>query len=121
MNNVIETKLHQELIIRNSRLVPPHVVVIFITAFCLQAVGVYYPYVLILLSLFLRWFFLRKFGRPNLWYIGSASLTGLGWGLAYYYTHQHYGMYTPQTISVLGLIVILLSGGVTAFSASLKS
>lgn len=121
MNVNVESKLHQELILRNTRLVPPHILVIFITAFCLKAVGVFYPYLLVLVSLFLRWWTLKKFGKPTIFYVLSTSLTGLGWGLTYYYVHRHYGLYTPQSISILGLIVILMSGGVTAFSASLKS
>lgn len=121
MINSIQTKLNHELVIRNARLVPPHVVVILIVAYLLRATGTFYPYVLILFSLFMRWALLKKFQRPTLPYIFFVSLTGLGWGMAYYYVHNHYGLYTPQTISVLGLIVILMSGGVTAFSCSLIS
>lgn len=121
MNNSIQTKMNNELIVRNARLMPPHVLVILITAYCLRDLGIFYPYILILFSLFMRWALLKKFQRPTLPYIFFVSLTGLGWGIAYYYVHHHYGLYTPQAISVLGLIVILMSGGVTAFSCSLIS
>ncbi len=121
MSSSISLKLNEELVVRNVRLLWSHIMVVFITVYLLRDMNVFYPFVMILFSLGVRILVLKKKREPTIPYLIGVSLTGLGWGLATFYVNQHYGLYSVQSMAILGLIVILMSGGITAFSASLKT
>lgn len=120
MNRPIDERLFSELKTRNSKLIPPHIVTIAAMAWWLKDVGVFYPFFIIGISLALRVVWMKKMTRITLSYLFFMWLTGFGWGLVSLYTYRFYGLYSPECFSVLGTMVILMSGGVTAFSPSMK-
>jgi signal transduction histidine kinase len=121
MNRSIEIKLFEELKVRNSRLLWPHLGVVAVTAWVLRDMNVFYPYLILICALVLRIQVLKNQSRVSLVYLMGCSVTGLSWGVVFSHVYQTYGLSSVQSMSILGLIIILMSGGVTAFSASLKT
>lgn len=121
MSSSISLKLNKELVTRNRKLLWPHIIVIVLTVYLLRDMNVYYPYVMILMSLGFRLLALKNKPEASIPYLMGVALTGLGWGSACFHVYEHYGLYSVQSMAILGLIVILMSGGITAFSASLKT
>ena len=127
----VEIKLLEELRHRNSRLFWQHVglvVVIMLFNHKLHYThpGSIYPYVITLSCLILRnaimkWFFYeystkRYFLRSI--YLLLVTFTGLGWGLLFQEVDAFYGLLTVESLLCLGVLNVLMSGGITAFSSS---
>ncbi len=121
MNRSLEYKLNEELVVRNSRLFASHVLVLVTTLWVFRNDGNTFPLLVVFCSLVARIFLLKKYRRPTLSYIICAGLTGLGWGVFYSFVYQQFGLTSIQSMATLGLIVIMLSGGLTSFSAHLPS
>ena len=51
-------------------------------------------------------------------YLLLVTLTGLGWGLLFKEVDAFYGLLTVETLLCLGILNVLMSGGITAFSSS---
>ena len=86
-------------------------------------------YSLILISLLVRYSIMKKYfdsyKRGDWLAVGIfhvfVSLTGLGWGLLYWEIEKAYGIYHVNSLLCLGVIFMLMSGGVTAFTSSVKT
>lgn len=120
MNKLVEERLFSELKTRNSKLIPPHFLVITLMALWLRPINNFYAFLIIGISLCLRVLWMKKMTKVTLSYLALMGFTGIGWGLVYLSAYQYYGLYAAESLSVLGIMVILMSGGVTAFSPSMK-
>ena len=105
---------------RNSRLFVSHVLVLATTIWVFKNENTF-PLVIVFCSLIARIFLLKKNRKPTLSYTFFAALTGLGWGVFYSFVYRQFGLTSIQSMATLGVIVIMLSGGVTSLSAHLPS
>lgn len=133
LSEYIEHKLLEVLRKRNARLFFPHLIVLFISLYFFRGMFNDYPQALavsgvIIIALILRLCVLHHWINQdsnnklfNGMYLSVVTLTGLGWGLLFLYVNQFFGDLTFETLFCGGVIVTLISGGVTAFSASLKT
>lgn len=133
LSEYIEHKLLEVLRIRNARLFIPHLVVLFTSLYFFRKIFTAYPQTLaisglIIISLLLRLFILqiwfKQYFKNSLYsriYLSMVALTGLGWGMLFWYVNQFFGDLSFEILFCSGVIVTLISGGVTAFSASLKT
>jgi signal transduction histidine kinase len=134
MTDSVKLKLLDELRVRNKQLLIPHLYLVIQSALIFfklhgEEHSSLIPYVIILLGLCARYFVMRNFfteikaGKrlPSLLYLISVSLTGISWGFLLFNVYNFYGLFSVQTIYCLGAILILMSGGVTAFSSSIKT
>lgn len=126
VNHEIQNKLSQELKIRNSRLLIPHVVLLFLSFLVFkemhkEMVGVYWPYLLAFSSLGIR-YFIMKFRMTWIYgYLFFVALTGLSWGLLYLNVYKYFDLFSIESLYCLGVILTLMAGGVIAFSSSIKT
>lgn len=129
MNTVkinIEQRLAEELRIRNSKLLIPHVILLFLSSLVFkkmhsEVAGQFLPYFLILTSLLFRFVGLKYFSRQFFLYLGFVALTGVGWGLLFWQVYSYFTLFSIESLYCLGVILTLMAGGVTAFSASIKT
>lgn len=130
----IKDKLIDELKVRNSRLMAPHIGTLFIISLFFMELHYLVPqtawvYPIILTSLLIRYVIMKKFFRSykngNCITVGIfhvfVSLTSFGWGLLYYEIEKAYGIFHTNSLLCLGIIFMLMSGGVTAFTSSVKT
>lgn len=127
----IQKKLADELRLRNKRLLYPHLAMLILTFLLLfkthqdhwQTV---LPYVVIIFSLIFRLILMRKFNdviHQNKvifrLFLFLVATTGLGWGWFFWQMQTIYGFIAMETLCCIGVIITLMSGGVTAFAPSL--
>lgn len=129
----IEHKLLEVLRKRNSRLLFPHLILLFTSIYIFRGMFNDFPQALVvsgiivvalILRLFVLQIWLKQDSKNKLFetmYLSMVSLTGLGWGGLFWSVNQFFGDLTFETLFCGGVIVTLISGGVTAFSASLKT
>lgn len=122
MNNNVQSKLNEQLVVRNSRLFYTHVFVLIVSPFVFKVGAVnFYPLMVVFVSLVARILILKKYRTPILLYTFFAATTGLGWAIFFSIVYKTFGLTSIQSMVCLGFILILLSGGVTAFSVHLPS
>lgn len=122
----IEQKLFEELRVRNSRLLIPHLILIFFSYLVFQTMhsevpGAYWPYLLTLSSLAVRFFIMKLYHNRIHAYLFFVGTTGLSWGLLYWQVYAYFGLFSVESLYCLGVILSLMAGGVTAFAASIKT
>lgn len=134
MDKRVEEKLSEELRVRNSRLMAPHIGIMIVMGLLFVELHYLVPktamaYPIILSSLLMRYFIMKRFFgeylRRSKVVVGAFHLfvcfTSLGWGLLYYEVQKAYGVNNVNSLLCLGVIFMLMSGGVTAFSSSVKT
>lgn len=133
MNNEIQKKLIQELKIRNSRLLAPHLLTLFIIFFLLIELHYLVPetsiaYGVVLFSLSGRYLIMKKFFHAfqnkrsmNILFHLLVVSTGLGWGVLFFEVEKAYGLFHVNTLICLGVMFTLMAGGVTAFCSSVMT
>lgn len=126
VNHEIQNKLALELKIRNSRLLIPHVILLFLSFFVFkkmhqEMVGVYWPYLLAFGSLGFRYLILKFRMKWIYGYLFFVAMTGLSWGLLYLNVYKYFNLFSIESLYCLGVILTLMAGGVIAFSSSIKT
>lgn len=124
MKQKILEKLREELKVRNLRLIFPHVIVLLITTFYLREQKVIFAFCAgIMLTLALRVFFVRYFFNTRSFeniFAFLVGVVGILWGGVFSFTLDTFGLYSVETLIILGVVFTLLTGGVTVFSSSKK-
>ena len=126
----IDLKLTLLLRKRSLWLVLPHLALLFMSSYILKDLrdngGGLIPYYIIIASLAIRTFtitfffkdyFNKNFFVTSLFLVGVAA-TGLGWGLLFSQIFDFYGLISIEGLYGIGVIMTLISGGITTFSAS---
>lgn len=115
MQNLINERLNQELRYRSRKLLIPHIMLLLATWMLLRHLPVYYPFFIILGGLCIRPFvFNHKF-----LFNASIVVSGSGWGILSYNVAHYLGLYSTESLYCLACIIIIVSAGITVFSASL--
>lgn len=125
----IEIKLLEVLKDRNSTLFWPHIGLVLFSFFFLtrnqdKSFFLFLPFHLIFLSLSLRIFVLKKNfdsftlkkNLPFFLYLVFVAFTGSGWGLLFRNVYFDFGLFSIEAFFCIGVIITLVSGGVTAFA-----
>lgn len=127
MSNVFKKRLIKEIKERNLKLVPTHLFSMSILAYYLRDTKNVLPFCGLIFLLLMKRVFLVKvlmskirFNLKTYEFIFAflAGCTGLLWGGIFSATLSQHGLFSVETIAVLGLIFTLLAGGVTAFASS---
>jgi signal transduction histidine kinase len=129
-NNEIELKLMLLLRKRSNWLILPHLTLLFFCGILLSDLrnqnGGLIPYVVVVAALGMRsitmyYFFdfiLKKNFIFKCLFLSGVIATGIGWGILFKQIFEFHGLISAEGIFGVGVIITLLSGGVTTFSSS---
>jgi signal transduction histidine kinase len=118
---------------RNVRLLIPHTITLALAfylhrSFLAKTPYLVLAYVVIILSIVIRLFLLKKYmkqdgSKPSTlaYYNLFVMLTGLGWGVVFWIIHGRYGNLGIHSLFMLGVIITFISGGVTSLAPSFVS
>lgn len=133
LSDHIKLKLMDELRLRSKRLLIPHLALLILTFLLLfKTHQKYYltlmPYLVISFSLLFRVLLMRKYKKvfhQNKFVFGLflflVASTGFGWTWFFWQIESIQGFFAMETLYCIGVILTLMSGGVTAFAPSLVS
>lgn len=121
MNSEIEIQLREELRVRNIKLLIPHLILMTFSLYVFKKIQITIPYLVLLTGISGR-YFISKY-KPELFKLFKmfVAFTGIGWGLVFLSCAEGAGFYSIESLYSIGIVIITMSGGVTAFSASYKT
>lgn len=126
-NVAADIKLLEVIQKRNIRLAIPYTLVFFTSFYFFREMYQAVPYTLIgalaiFIALAIRFFVISPSLKTNLnvWFSFHAFVNGLGWGILFWGINDFYGAKSIEFLFCGVLIITLISGGVSTFSASLR-
>lgn len=127
LNQTVQARLLDLLRKRNSQIFLPRIGLLLVSVYFFREMILATPWLisnafLILVTLIVRVYLFKDSSKKMFerCYAFLVFVAGLGWGSFFWFVDNYYGTYSFETLFCGGVILTLLSGGVTAFSSSLK-